>query len=77
MDEKFLFTVDPKKNYPWWLNFSSHCCDISVENHWHDETVINYQLRPYGARLIQPKTYNPYLRFDREADFTIFQLRWA
>lgn len=77
MDTKFIFDLDPYNDYPWWENFLNYCATIASENSWLGETVINHQLRPYGARLIKPKTYHPYLRFDHEADFTMFVLRWA
>ena len=77
MDTKFTFDLNPYRDYPWWENFLSHCIAIAKENHWLQETVIKYQLRPYSARLIEPKTYHPYLRFDRESDFTMFVLRWS
>ena len=77
MDEKFIFDLSPYNTYPWWENFTNHCLKISIDNSWLWETVVNRQLLPYGARLIEPKTYHPYLRFDRESDFTMCLLRWS
>lgn len=78
MDDKFIFELDPYfADYNWWWNFKKYCNKIASENGWQSFTVINYELRPYGGRLITPKTYDPYLRFDSEAGFTMFVLRWS
>lgn len=58
-------------------NFLRHCQDIARENGWSTSTVMNYQLRPLGGKLIQTKTQGWYLRWNNEASHTAFVLKWS
>ena len=58
-------------------NFWSHCQKIAEENNWLPVTVANYQLKPLGGKLIQTRTQGWYLRWDTEAAYTAFVLRWS
>ena len=75
IEEKFIYTLPNDMPY-WWINFHQHCKDIARTNGWLVETVVNYQLKPYGGRKISTRTRGSYLRFNSEADFTMFLLKW-
>lgn len=75
MKEKF--TVDLRLMPDYFENFLRHCNDIADENNWDIRTVINYQLRPLGGRLITTKMHGRYLRWDTEEAHTFFVLRWG
>lgn len=57
--------------------FYKHCHTVARTNGWSAETVMNYELRPLGGKLITTKTQGWYLRWDTEASHTAFVLRWA
>lgn len=85
-EEKFIYTFEwhrrsksgePQTVPTWWCNFTAHCIEISDINHWTFATVVNYELRPHGGRLISPRAHPDYLRFDCEQQFTMFVLRWS
>jgi hypothetical protein len=57
--------------------FWTHCRDKAQANDWNPVTVANYELKPQGGRLIQTKTGGWYLRWDSEANHTMFVLRWT
>lgn len=84
------FRVDVKMNdRSWWTNsdrqrkpdyfdnFWKHCDKIARKNRWLTITVVNYELRPFGGKLIQTKTQGWYLRWDTEAAHTMFVLKWS
>lgn len=58
-------------------NFYYHCLEIANKNHWMHDTVMNYELKPLGGRLIRTETQGWYLRWDTESAHTAFVLRWA
>lgn len=65
---------------PWpeyFANFYRHCESIAHANGWGPGTVMNYELRPLGGRLIVTRTQGWYLRWDQEENHTLFVLRWA
>ena len=73
--EKFCVHLD--KHWPdYFENFVNYCNDLARENDWRVDTVINYQLRPLGGRLIKTRTQGMYLRWDTEQAHTLFVLRW-
>lgn len=74
--EKFIYTL-PKVLPRWWIRFHQNCRDIAWANNWNTETVVNYQLKPYGGRKIATRTQGTYLRFDTEAGFTMLLLKWT
>lgn len=75
MDEKFCVNLDVHwPNY--FRNFVNHCNDIAHKNGWLVDTVVNNQLKPHG-RLIKPRTYNWYLRWDHEKYHNLFVLKWS
>jgi hypothetical protein len=77
------FRVDVKTGMfrdPWpqyFDNFFHHCLRIANENGWEGITVMNYELKPLGGKLIQTKTQGWYLRWDTESAHTLFVLRWS
>lgn len=79
MAEKFIFNLGPDvtAHAGWWYNFGVHCHVRAVINNWQWITVVNRELRPFGGRLITPKTAHNYLRFDSEPGFTAFVLKWT
>lgn len=58
-------------------HFFWHCHKIATKNKWIVDTVINYELRPMGGRLVKTKHYGWYLRWDKESDYTAFLLKWT
>jgi hypothetical protein len=83
MEDKFCVTVYHSNNgnsgyTPTYFNrFLQHCNRIAKENDWNPDTVVNYQLKPMGGRLIKTKCQGWYLRWDAEASHTAFVLRWS
>jgi hypothetical protein len=77
------FRVPILKNYwnddvpSYFDNFLLHCQEIARQNGWSPATVMNYQLRPLGGKLIITKTQGWYLRWDKESSHTAFVLRWT
>jgi len=61
----------------WFDNFLEHCQEIARQNGWSPATVMNYQLRPLGGKLIITKTQGWYLRWDKESSHTAFVLKWT
>lgn len=57
-------------------NFFNYCLDKASENKWHVDTVINYELKPYG-KLIKTSTQGWYLRWEHEKYHNIFVLKWS
>ena len=57
--------------------FFGYCQEIAEANNWMPITVMNYQLRPWGGKLIMTKTQGWYLRWDTESAHTAFVLRWS
>lgn len=79
MDDKFRVKIPSHWEKPWpvyFENFFNHCNEIAKQNGWSPMTVINYQLRPLGGRLIITKTQGWYLRWDEEMNHTAFVLKW-
>ena len=76
VEEKFIYNL-PRRLPDWWIRFYQYCRDIAWANGWNADTVANYQLRPYGGRKISTRTQGTYLRFDTEAGFTMFLLKWS
>lgn len=58
-------------------NLYWHCFDVAKQNGWVHDTVMNYELRSLGGRLIRTKTQGWYLRFDDAAGYTAFTLKWS
>ena len=80
IEEKFIVNLPKLWADPWpkyFDNFWTHCTRIARENGWATVSVVNYQLRPLGGRLIQTKTQGWYLRWDQESSHTAFVLKWA
>lgn len=75
-EEKFIYHL-PERLPDWWINFYRHCTRVAWANKWLADTVIKYEMRPYGGRQIVTSTQGSYLRFDSESAFTMFVLRWA
>jgi hypothetical protein len=73
---------DTNLNQPsWWDNFEQHCLDIwdksmNQADRWHIYTIMNYELKPYGAKYKHRNTQSS-IRFNDESGFTMFLLRWA
>jgi len=65
---------DPWPDY--FENFYRHCKKIAHDNNWHEDTVINYQLKPHG-KLVITRTQGWYLRWDDEKQHTMFVLKWS
>jgi hypothetical protein len=80
MSDKFRVQVGTPWKEPWaeyFQNFYLHCQYIATKNKWVLDTVLNYELKPLGGRLIKTKTQGWYLRWDEEANHTAFVLRWS
>lgn len=80
MDEKFCVDIPRLWTKPWpdyFANFHKYCEGIAHANGWDVGTVMNYQLRPLGGKLIATKTQGWYLRWDNEQSHTVFVLRWS
>jgi hypothetical protein len=80
IEEKFRVDLGSHWTQYWptyFDNFYTHCRDIAQANGWSPLTVMNYQLRPLGGRLIVTKTQGWYLRWDREENHTFFVLKWS
>ena len=80
MSDKFLIHVGSSWKNDWaeyFQNFYLHCHEIASKNNWVLDTVIKYELKPVGGRLIKTSTQGWYLRWDSEKQHTMFVLRWA
>lgn len=80
MPDKFRVSIPRLWSEPWpkyFDNFHNHCQRIAHANGWGVGTVMNYELRPLGGRLITTKTQGWYLRWDDEKQHTMFVLRWS
>lgn len=80
MSDKFRVNIPSHWTKPWptyFENFYHHCQTIAEQNSWLPMTVINYQLKPLGGRLIITKTQGWYLRWEKESAHTAFVLRWT
>jgi hypothetical protein len=80
MPDKFRVDVGTLWKEPWpayFDNFYTHCRDVAVKGKYHVDTVVNYELKPLGGRLIKTSTQGWYLRWDNEANHTAFVLRWS
>lgn len=80
MTDKFIVTIPKLWSDPWpeyFDNFYKHCRDIAHANDWEVGTVMNYQLRPLGGKLVTTKTQGWYLRWDQESNHTAFVLKWS
>lgn len=80
MSDKFRVYVGTPWKEPWaeyFQHFYLHCQYIATKNKWVLDTVLNYELKPLGGRLIKTKTQGWYLRWDEEANHTAFVLRWS
>lgn len=80
MTDKFRVNVGIPWQQPWpvyFEKFYNECQGIAVENKSNVDTVINYQLKPMGGKLIKTKTQGWYLRWDEEKNHTMFLLRWS
>jgi hypothetical protein len=80
MTDKFRVEIPRHWTKPWpayFENFYHHCQKIAEQNGWGPMTVINYQLKPLGGRLIITKTQGWYLRWEKESAHTAFVLRWT
>lgn len=80
MSDKFIVSIPRLWSDPWpkyFDNFYKHCRDIAHANDWETGTVMNYQLKPLGGRLVATKTQGWYLRWDKEASHTAFVLKWS
>jgi hypothetical protein len=82
-EPKYYWVDVPKwhSNVSWWDNFEQHCNDIWDKNinqatHWHIHTIMNYELKPYGAKYKHRNTQSS-IRFNDESGYTLFLLRWA
>ena len=75
MPDKFRVDLT---NWPdYFENFVMHCNDIADKNNWDVRTVMDYQLRPMGGKVIKTSTQGWYLRWDEEKQHTMFVLRWS
>ena len=81
MPDKFRVTISQgmwKDPWPQYFdNFIRHCNHRAAEKGWMLDTVVNYELKPLGGRLIKTKTSGWYLRWDAESAHTAFVLRWS
>jgi hypothetical protein len=80
MPDKFRVDIPGLWKEPWpqyFVNFVDHCNDRARQTGWLAETVINYELKPLGGRLIKTKTQGWYLRWDKESSHTFFVLKWS
>lgn len=80
MSDKFIVQVGTPWKEPWaeyFQNFYHYCQEIAIKNDWVLDTVLNYELKPLGGRLIKTKTQGWYLRWDSEKQYTMFLLRWS
>ena len=80
MPDKFRVDIGNLWHKPWpeyFEKFWEDCSETARINGWDPITVINYQLRPLGGRLITTKTQGWYLRWDKESSHTAFVLKWA
>ena len=80
ISDKFRVDVGTPWKDPWpqyFDNFLRHCQNIARSNGWAVDTVMNYQLKPLGGRLIKTSTQGWYLRWDKESNHTLFVLRWT
>lgn len=67
-----------------WENFRKHCVDIYYGSKIVSIiTVYDYQLaQQFGfeyprVRVKTPRTYDMYMRFRNEAEYTAFALKWS
>ena len=80
MADKFRVHVGSlwKTRFPkYFEKFYNHCRKLGQEHGWETITVMNYQLKPLGGKLIQTSTQGWYLRWDDEASHTAFVLKWS
>ena len=82
INDKFCISVttgryDAEEWPGYFSNFSSYCAKIAEKNGWDIKTVINYELKPLGGRLIVTSTQGMYLRWDQESSHTAFVLKWS
>jgi len=80
MTDKFIVDIPGMWQAPWpqyFNRFYHHCESIARANDWQTDTVINYELRSLGGRLIKTSTQGWYLRWDNESSHTAFVLRWT
>ena len=79
MTDKFRVDIGNLWHKPWpsyFENFWEDCTETARINGWDPVTVVNYQLRPLGGKLITTKTQGWYLRWDTESAHTAFVLKW-
>jgi hypothetical protein len=61
----------------YFINFCNHCAKVADDNNWQVDTVMNYELKPLGGKLIKTSTQGWFLRWDNESSHTMFVLRWS
>lgn len=61
---------------PAFRNFFMQCQTIALQNNWHHNTVMNYQLKPHG-RLVRTMTQGWYIRWDNIKYHNLFLLKYA
>lgn len=80
MSDKFRVNLGNPLSDTWpeyFDNFLTHCQKIAQANGWATITVLNYQLKPLGGKLITTRTQGWYLRWDNEKCHTAFVLKWS
>ena len=62
----------------WFDNFHRYCIGLAVDYGQVPVTVMNRELRPAGARLVQFDTQDGWMMaWQSEQDYLMFVLRWA
>jgi hypothetical protein len=62
----------------WFDNFHRYCIGLAVDYGQVPVTVMNRELRPAGARLVQFDTQDGWMMAWRsEQDYLMFVLRWS
>lgn len=77
---QFRVDVGSMWKEPWpkyFENFWNSCIRTAELNNWQPITVANYELKPWGGKLIQTKTQGWYFRWNDEQSHTLFVLKWT
>jgi hypothetical protein len=62
----------------WFRNFYNHCSNLGFDYGQVLITVMNRELQPAGARLVQFDTQDGWMMaWRREQDYLMFVLKWA
>ena len=61
----------------WWHEFTNYCYEESIKTKWQFMSVIRFELRNAGIKLITSKKRSWYLRCGTEAELSTFIFKWV